>query len=134
MRVVLDTNILVSAILSPDGAASAVLSEAREGRIKAVTSATLLDELEIVFERFFPRSVASEIRAAIEELAHVVESVEVVPASRDPDDDHVLAAAVAVKARYIITRDRDLLSLVTHADIEIVEPGAFLALLRDRET
>jgi predicted nucleic acid-binding protein len=49
---------------------------------------------------------------------------------RDPNDDMILACAVAASASHVVTRDPDLLSLDTYAGIAIVTPEAFLALLR----
>jgi hypothetical protein len=49
---------------------------------------------------------------------------------RDPNDDVVIACAVAVDAACIVTRDRDLLDLGNHGKIAILSPEAFLARLR----
>ncbi|MEX2044550.1 MAG: putative toxin-antitoxin system toxin component, PIN family [Opitutus sp.] len=49
-----------------------------------------------------------------------------VPACRDPDDDLVLATAIAAKARVVVTGDDDLLTLKNHAGIAILYPRQFL--------
>jgi putative PIN family toxin of toxin-antitoxin system len=48
---------------------------------------------------------------------------------RDPNDDHVIACAVAAHAQYVITRDPDLLILRTYQDVQMVSPGMFSQLL-----
>ena len=52
---------------------------------------------------------------------------------RDPNDDMILACAIAAHASYVVTRDRDLLALSSYEDITIMTPEAFLGLLRARE-
>jgi predicted nucleic acid-binding protein len=57
---------------------------------------------------------------------------ETMPVCRDPDDDHVIAAALAVNPGYIVTGDRDLLVLARHEHIRIISAREFLeALARD---
>jgi uncharacterized protein len=53
---------------------------------------------------------------------------------RDPNDDMILACAVAALASHVVTRDADLLSRGTYDGIAIVTPGAFLTLLRRAES
>jgi putative PIN family toxin of toxin-antitoxin system len=130
VRAVLDTNILVSSILSPSGSAGAVLSLALQSEIVVLCSAVLLAEFEEVLGRFMTSAEAADARGALEELSYLVEPRRVAAVSRDPDDDHVLAAAVAGKAEYIVTRDKDLLVMGSYTGIEIVEPGPFLGIVR----
>ena len=49
---------------------------------------------------------------------------------RDPNDDAIVACAVAAGADYLVTRDKDLLSIKAHQGIAVISPEAFLALLR----
>lgn len=130
MRVVFDTNIIVSGILSARGAARALLDLARLGHITLVTSPVLLDELEDVLTRFVPRAAAGEIRSAVEEIADVVGPVEVPSVTRDPDDDHVLATATAGNVAYIVSRDHDLLTLGAYQEIPILAPAPALHTVR----
>lgn len=130
MRVVLDTNIVVSGILSATGAGRAVLDYARHGRFELITSPILLEELEEVLERIVEAEAAAEIRVAFGELAEIVEPAHVPKVSRDPDDDHVVAAAVQGGADVIVTRDKDLLTLSSHDAVRILKPADFLAELR----
>jgi uncharacterized protein len=53
-----------------------------------------------------------------------------VKASRDPDDDKFLAAAVDAGARFLVTGDRDLLALKLYQNVGILRPARFLAVLR----
>ncbi len=115
MRVVAETNTVVSAFLW-GGPPRAVLDAAREGRISLHTSPALLAELEelLAREKFATRitqvgSSAAQLIAGYRALVAIELPAPIPPTARDPDDDAVLAAALAAQAALIVTRDRDLL-------------------------
>lgn len=126
MRVLLDTNVLISAILFRVLPRS-LLDRAIRGEFDLVTSPVLLDELEkILTDRFqVPSELARLARSELEILADVVVPDDVPAISRDPDDDQVLAAAVVGDVEAIVTGDRDLLVLETHRGIAILTPAEF---------
>jgi uncharacterized protein len=126
VRVVFDTNVLISALVF-GGLPRALLIRVFRGEVMLVTSSVLLNELEEVLVVRFAHdaSLARTVRAEIELLAEVVEAPELARVARDRDDDAVLAAAIAGKASAIVTGDRDLLVLVEHEGIRIVTPRDF---------
>lgn len=67
--------------------------------------------------------------ADVRAVAIIVEPAHRLDVSRDADDNRVLEAAVAGSADYIVTGDRDLLELGSHAGIRIVTPADFVKLL-----
>ena len=137
MRAVLDTNVLVSAVLSRGGAPDRVLRAWRDGAFELLTSRALLDELERVLAR--PRIaerlgwVPSESRvfvAALAESAIVADaSGQLKVVAADPDNDRVIDAAVEGEADYIVSGDRHLLDLGSYGDIPVVTAAGFAALL-----
>lgn len=126
MRVLLDTNVLISAILFR-GLPRSLLDRAIRGELDLVTSPVLLDELEkILTDRFqVPSELARLARSELEILAEAVVPDDVPAVSRDPDDDQVLAAAVVGDVEAIVTGDRDLLVLESHRGIAILSPAEF---------
>ena len=126
MRVVIDTNVYVSALVfggRPQVAVNHVM--ARPWQI--VTSEPLRDELiatpNMRFGWEMPR-----VDAALEFLwgTAVWQQPAEVVASRDPKDDHVLGCARAAEAKLVLTGDKDLLVLHPFQGIAILTPGAFL--------
>ena len=69
-------------------------------------------------------------RDAVARLGAVVTDPPLVRVVRDPDDDMILACAIAVRAGYLVSRDKDLLSLGEYEGIKIVTPETFLGVLR----
>jgi putative PIN family toxin of toxin-antitoxin system len=65
-------------------------------------------------------------------LARLSTDLPAIRAVRDPEDDVVIATALASQASYVVTRDKDFLSLRTHEGITITTPEDFMALLRQR--
>ena len=137
MRVVADTNTVVSAFLW-GGAPADVLTAAREQRLTLITSATLIAELEEVLarEKFAKRitgvgSTVADLLVGYRGLAQLVRTTPMAPVSRDPDDDHVLACALAADARLIVTRDQDLLTLDPFRDIRILAAREALTLIAE---
>lgn len=126
MRVLLDTNVLLSAILF-GGVPRRLLQAVIDGRIRLVTSRHLLDEFEGILEEKFGFSMAAavETRSELEVLAEIVEPVDIPQVCRDPDDDQVLASATVGAAEVIVTGDRDLLVLEWYNKIEILTPAMF---------
>src|SRR5690606_24012646 len=113
-----------------------VLNAAREGRITLHTSPALLAELEEVLsrEKFAARiravgSTSADMLAGYRALVAVERPAPITPTSRDPDDDHVLACALAAKAALIVTRDRDLLELGRFRDIPVLAARQALDLI-----
>jgi predicted nucleic acid-binding protein len=78
----------------------------------------------------------AEVVLLLETLAQegvVVPGTPSVRASRDPEDDKFLAAAVQAHARYIVTGDKDLLDLKVHRGVRVVKPAQFLRTIEGRE-
>ena len=131
MRVVLDTNAVISALLF-SGASSKLVSLWQEGLITPLLSRAILDEyLRVLSYRKFELS-EKEINELIQE--EILPYAEVVkPKSRlrvirrDPSDNKFLECAVAGKAGVIISGDKDLLSLGQYRKIRIQSPAQFLA-------
>lgn len=129
MRVVLDTNILISAFVFPGGAPEMVYRGALEGRYELVTSPSLLAELGRVLGDKFGWE-ASVAEAAVTQVARVVtvvrprETLAVV--ADDPADDRVLEAAIEAGAEVIVSGDRHLLRLGKWGGVEIVRAAVFV--------
>jgi putative PIN family toxin of toxin-antitoxin system len=136
MRVVADTNIVVSGFLWR-GNPRRVLDAARDGIIELFTSAVLLEELEDVLsrEKFVARLMAADVTAhdlviGDAALATVTETEAIEPVIlADPDDDAVLACAIAVQCEVIASGDSHLLDLKEHQAIRILTATKLLAEL-----
>ena len=134
MRVVLDTNILVSRALSPYGLAARILKRLNEGDFEITTTADILAEYwtALHYESVQRRSGLSdeEIEEILDPFAEEeTEPAAIDPICRDPKDDQFLAAAVGGEADYIVTCDDDLLTLGSYQGIMIMSPGTFLRIL-----
>jgi putative PIN family toxin of toxin-antitoxin system len=134
MRVVADTNVLVAAVLAPDGRCGRLLLAATEGRWSLVASPRLLDELaEVLSRRKFRRWLTAEdaqaFVSAVSRLAEVHDDPPC-PASitRDPDDDYLLALAIAAEAEAIVTGDDDLAALDA-PPVPVLTPAELLSRL-----
>ena len=136
MRAVIDTNVLVSALLW-NGPPHALMANVREGLLEIAISPVLLAELSTVIGRskfnailVRAESTREQILTEIRKLAEVIEPPPLPqPVCRDPDDDAVLALAIAAQVDWIISGDDDLLSLRSYAGIAIISPVEALAKL-----
>jgi len=132
LRVVLDTNILISAFVFPGGTPETLFRAVLEGRIGLITSPALLAE----FGRVLGAKFGWDPERAREAVALVARSAAIVRPTNtlhvvhdDPDDDRVLEAAMAGEAEAIVSGDRHLLRIRSWEGIEILRPAALLALL-----
>lgn len=123
MRVLLDTNVLVSAILF-GGLPRQLLETALTGDLDLVTSQPLLAELETVLTRKFefPSLMTASIRAELEALSEVVEPIQIERVTRAVADEVVLATAVAGAAEVVVTGDKELLGMGSYEGIPIQTP------------
>jgi putative PIN family toxin of toxin-antitoxin system len=80
----------------------------------------------------YPDEAIVEYRRELARLAAIVGGIPEIHAVRDPDDDKILACAIAAGADYLVTRDKDLLSLDRYREIAILSPERLLHLLRGR--
>jgi putative PIN family toxin of toxin-antitoxin system len=129
LRVVLDTNILISALIFPGGAPEAVYRLALERRVDLVTSRSLLAELgRVLTDKFgWDPGRAEEAVAQVTRVGTVVEPTETIRViEEDPADDRVLEAASQGDAEVIVSGDRHLLRLRSWRGITILKASAFL--------
>jgi putative PIN family toxin of toxin-antitoxin system len=133
MRLVLDTNVVIAAVMG-EGPPSRLIELAAEGSIDLVSSDTLIAELADVLSReHIARRLARKGRSAAEVLALYEDLVErIVPAEiartvSDPDDDAVLACALAAGADLIVSGDKAVRNVKSFHRIPILHAGEALA-------
>ena len=126
MRVVLDTNVLVSA-LHFGGRPRRLLDDVLRGDHTLIIGPAILGELEAVLVETcgWTSDRAAVVRAELEAIAEVVRPVEVPRVCRDPDDDLILAIAVSGTADALVTGDADLLALAVCGGVSIISIVGF---------
>ncbi len=128
MRIVLDTNVALSALLWRGKPYRLLEAIRQRSDFRLFSSPVLLAELTDVLSRPSPAKQLAVIgKSAREVLADYIEIVEVVEPDEvprvvpsDADDDHVIAAAVTAHATLIVSGDSDLLSMGSHQGIDIL--------------
>ena len=128
-RVVLDTNVLISAIAF-EGKPREVFRKALTGQMRLAISEDILGELEGVLsgKKFkYSKEVIRSIRKLIEDLAEfVIPQKEVKKIKKDPDDNRILECSVEAEAHFIISGDNHLLELKQYKNIRIITPSEYL--------
>lgn len=136
MRAVLDTNVLVSALLMESSLPAQLIVHWRQGRFTLLTAAPQLDELMRVTR--YPKlrarlkpALAGRLVNDLREVAVLVEPLPPVEASPDPYDNYLLSIASGGHADYLVTGDKPhLLALGSHAGTNIVSVRDFMTLAR----
>ena len=135
LRVVLDTNVFVSSLLSRTGAPSKVLDEWRAGKYLLITSPSIISEIQGVLQT--PR-IKKRYGIGQKEIDRLIDLLEkdavVTPAlsgargiiPQDPEDEKFLACAVDAGADLIVSGDRHLLDLGEHRGIPIITVREFI--------
>jgi uncharacterized protein len=134
MRVVLDTNIIVSALIAPDGNPAAIVDAWLDGKFTLLTCGTHLDELRSTLHK--PRVAeliephkAGRLVNRVKKLAEGIDPLPRVERSPDPTDDFLLAMSEGGNADYLVTGDKSgLLALDRHKSTRIVSAREFAAL------
>jgi putative PIN family toxin of toxin-antitoxin system len=145
---VFDCMVHLQAATNRLGAAGACLAMVETGHVKLFISPAILDEVRDVLGRpairkAFPKLTDAQVEEFIERVREMAHTVETVPAAhrvpRDPDDEPYVNLAATVHADFLVSRDKDLLSLMDDdafrqacPGLTIIEPGAFLVQVRAR--
>jgi putative PIN family toxin of toxin-antitoxin system len=130
MKIVLDTNVLISGIFF-SGPPSTILHAWHSRKRQLCVSVDILEEYLNVAERLASRYAGIEYEGILE---LIVQNSELVQApdlpdrvSKDPDDDKFLACALASNTSIIVSGDSDLILVSGYADIQVLPPKAFVS-------
>ena len=128
MRIVIDTNVIASAVFF-GGKPYQLLRYIMEGRVKVVASKEIVDEYEEIVLRLKRKYPAVSTMIPFKDILSRFEIIRVssdIHVSRDPDDDKFISCAVDGKCIYIVSGDNDLLSVGNYGNIEILTVVDFL--------
>lgn len=130
MRAVLDTNVLISGVIST-GVPHEILVSGFEGTYQIVVSVETLGEFRDTLQKYPEKFHMSEeeIQREVETVRYFAEFVDpeesIAAVDDDPDDDKFLEAAAAGDVDYLVSGDRHLLDIESFRSVDIVEPRAF---------
>lgn len=138
MKVVVDTNVLVSRFLSPRGPPAQVFDLWEDQAFGLVVSPSILEEYRRVL---LCEDVANRHGMSEEEVINIIQTLErfslvvepkrpLAVITRDPSDNKFLECALEGEAEFVVSGDPHLLDLGRYQDIEIISPAAFLALFK----
>ena len=137
LKIVLDTNVFVSALINPRGKPAQILNYVFESKVRLFTSPSIIEELERVLS--YPKLVKrhglekQELKEFVSDLLSILSLVEGKKAieviAEDPADNNYLSCVVDAKADFIVSGDIHLLNLREYEGIQIITPAQFLEML-----
>jgi uncharacterized protein len=135
MCVILDTNILLSALLVSHGAPAKLLDAWERKVFTLVACGALIAELRDVASRPFFRarlrpSAAELLAAGLRDFSFFCRDLPSGPIAPDPKDSYLLALAEAGEAGFLVTGDKELLALKHHKSTRIITPAAMFEILK----
>ena len=135
MRLILDTNILLSGLLSPLGAPAKLLDAWERKLFTLVVCEALIAEFRDVVGRPFFRarlraSAAELLAAGLRDFSVFCRDLPSGPIAPDPRDSYLLALAEAGEAEFLVTGDKELLSLKHHRSTRMITPARMIERLR----
>lgn len=136
MRVVLDTNVYISAAIL-GRVCEEIIQTCRFSNLQVFISKDIIDELKDKLSHKFlwqDKQISLFLESIMEfcKIVQVYEKISYV--KDDPDDDKILECAVSVDCDFIISGDRHLLKLKSYKTIKILNPADFLLMLRDESS
>jgi len=142
VKVVVDTNVWVSSLITSSKTAGEIVEAWRNERFKLVISQQQLTEIaEVLHRDKFLISYRFDIKAVADILDSIAANADRVTLKgniricRDPDDNIILETAVRGKAKYLISGDKDItddkevMSYLAHHGVSVISPSTFLALI-----
>ena len=147
VRAVFDCNVFLQALISPGGPAGSCVALSFQGEVALFCTTHIIEELRRTtsdprIRAKFTRITDAAVAAIIQNIERVAHFLPRVPATftyeRDPDDAHYVNVALAAKAKYVVSRDKDLLDLMDRSrpearefrrrfpTLEIIEPRQLL--------
>jgi uncharacterized protein len=137
MRVVLDANVFVSALISGKGTPARLLALWQEEEFELIVSPAILQELERVLhypklqQRYHlpEKDIQSFLRLLKNQAIEVNPTDELVVIQQDPTDNRYLECALAGEASVVVSGDQHLLELGQYQETQILTPAGFLAFL-----
>jgi putative PIN family toxin of toxin-antitoxin system len=128
MRVVFDSNVLLAALLFPEGRAAAAVENILGGRDDLVLSPPILREVLSVLARKFSRDreELSRVAVVLGEMGKIVNPSRRLAVFRDEPDNRILECAVEGNAEVIVTGDKTMLALGEYQGIRLVSLGGYL--------
>jgi uncharacterized protein len=136
VRIVLDTNVLVSALISTHTPPALLYDAWDQGLFELATSPFQLDEFARVItypklQRFIKPHQAEVMIRTLTSKATLPTSIPEITASADPDDNHIIGIAAAAQAAYLVTGDKaDILHLRSIGSTHIVHAREMASILR----
>ncbi len=129
MRIIFDTNILVSAFTLPGRSADAALSRVIEGKDQLLISRAIIDELLGVLARKFSRDREELARVAVilADIAELVRPKHNLHVLADEPDNRILECAVEGRADVVVTGDRAMLALSRYSGVRLISLREYLA-------
>ena len=135
MRIVIDTNVVASAVFF-GGRPAELLRMVIRRELAAVATAEIVDEYQSTVNYLLDKYDGKGLRIS---MVPIFSALEIIPASsrveicRDPDDDKFISCAIDGHCRHVVSGDKDLLSLKRYGDIKIITVAEFLELFPERK-
>ena len=132
IRAVIDTNVLVSAMISPAGNEALLVMAINHGLVAPCLSQEILKEYSSVLlrPRFgFPQGHVDDLLNLLRRHGHLLDPVPIAPTSPDPDDDKFIACAIAGKADFLVTGNKRHFPQIRPASARVVNAGELLEFI-----
>jgi uncharacterized protein len=132
--IVIDTNIFISAALSPGGIAYQAFAKAVQNFIIVQSNETYQEIADRIYKSKFDKYISNEKREEllniIKNRSQFIQTTSYITSCRDPDDNKFLELAIDSKAKFLVTGDKDLLTLKSQVEYQslIISPRDFLEL------